>query len=119
MDRKDCFFTGSVSTLRTHISRRKGHVKVYVERCEALGIEPHPCALLKGFDSDRSQGSLDSIVTREPKRPHFTMRGLMDYIVQLIVCKDEVSVLFTLIITTLLICVGFPVDRSGNVLADA
>jgi hypothetical protein len=56
---------------------------------KAPGIEPHPHALLKGFDSDRSQGSLDSIITREPKRPHFTTRGLLDYIVQLIVCEDE------------------------------
>jgi hypothetical protein len=81
----------SVSTLRTHISRRKGHVKIYVERCEALGIEPHPRALQRVSDSDRSfQSSLDSIVTREPRRPPFTTRGLMDFIVQLIVCEDEV-----------------------------
>jgi hypothetical protein len=95
LDRRECFFTGSVSTLRTHISRRKGHVKVYLERCAALGIEPHPRALQRVSDpTDRLlQSSLDSIVSREPKRPPFTTRGLMDYIVQVIVCEDEVCYL--------------------------
>ena len=36
------------------------------------------------------QSSLDSIVSHEPKKPPFTKCGLLDYIVQLIVCEDEV-----------------------------
>jgi hypothetical protein len=92
VEQRDCFFTGSSSSLRTHIARRKGHVKVYIERCAALGIDPHPRALQRTADStDRLlQSSLDSIVTREPRRPPFTTRGLLDFIVQLIVCEDEV-----------------------------
>jgi hypothetical protein len=37
------------------------------------------------------QSSLDSIISREPKPPPFTAQGLLDYIVELIVCEDEVS----------------------------
>ena len=51
VDRKDCFFTGSTSSLWTHIARQKGHVKVYHERCAALGIEPNPRALQRVSDS--------------------------------------------------------------------
>jgi hypothetical protein len=72
--------------------RRKGHVKVYIDRCRALGIEPNPRATQKvaSEQSGLLQSSLDSIVTREPKRPPFTTHGLVDYIVQLVVCEDEV-----------------------------
>ena len=67
-------------------------MKVYCEQCAALGIEPNPHALQRVSDSTDQllQSSLDSIVTCEPKRPQFTTRSLMDYIVQLIVCEDEV-----------------------------
>ena len=69
-------------------------MKVYVERCAALGIEPNPRALQRVSDSTDQllQSSLDSIVTREPRRPPFTTRGLMDYLVRFIVCEDEVRV---------------------------
>jgi hypothetical protein len=33
---------------------------------------------------------LDSIISHEPKPPLFTAQGLLDYIVELIVCEDEV-----------------------------
>jgi hypothetical protein len=33
---------------------------------------------------------LDSIISREAKPPPFTAQGLLDYIVELIVCEDEV-----------------------------
>ena len=36
---------------------------------------------------------MDSIVSHEPKQPPFTTRGLLDYIVELIVCEDEVCLL--------------------------
>lgn len=35
------------------------------------------------------QASLDDVVTREQKPPVFTSDGLLDYIVELIVCEDE------------------------------
>ena len=38
------------------------------------------------------QSNLDGVVTREPKQPPFTTAGLLDYIVELVVCEDEVSV---------------------------
>ena len=38
-----------------------------------------------------SQTSLEGVVTREAKSPLFTNAGLMDYIIELVICKDEVS----------------------------
>jgi hypothetical protein len=37
-----------------------------------------------------SQTSLDSIVTHEVKCPAFTNAGLKDYIIELVICEDEV-----------------------------
>ncbi|KAF8240607.1 hypothetical protein L208DRAFT_1231518 [Tricholoma matsutake] len=72
---------------------KKGHIKVYLERCKALDIKPHSRAM-SGLMSTSTDGLLqsswDSIVSREPKQPLFTTKGLLDYIVKLIVCKDEV-----------------------------
>src|ERR1700761_2000279 len=88
------------------------HVEVYRKRCRASGIEPVARALFRGRDnssSDRyadvlsfvqlintllcslTQTSLDGVVTREPKMPAFTKAGLFDYIIELIICEDEVS----------------------------
>ena len=36
------------------------------------------------------QGSLDGVITCQPWRPAFTTEGLLDYIIELIVSKDEV-----------------------------
>ena len=49
----------------------------------------HP--ILISTHSYSSQTSLDGIVTREAKNPAFTNAGLMDYIVELVICEDEVS----------------------------
>jgi len=45
-------------------------------------INPHLFSLI--------QSSLDGIVDREPKL-HFTNLGLLDFIIELVVCEDEVS----------------------------
>lgn len=39
------------------------------------------------------QGSLDGIVTHQPRPPEFSLKGLLDYIIELIVAEDEVSIL--------------------------
>jgi hypothetical protein len=39
-----------------------------------------------------SQGSLDDIVTRHPRAPPFSTDGLVDYIVELVVCEDKVTI---------------------------
>lgn len=39
-----------------------------------------------------SQGSLDGVVVHQPRAPTFTTSGLLDYIVELVVCEDKVSV---------------------------
>ena len=36
-----------------------------------------------------SQGSLDNIVTRQPRAPPFSTDGLVDYLVELVVCEDK------------------------------
>ena len=35
--------------------------------------------------------SLEGIVTREPRALAFTNAGLLDFIIELIICEDEVS----------------------------
>jgi hypothetical protein len=73
------------------ICRRKGHVKIYLEWCKALGIEPNSHMFQRSeCRGGLFQSSLDSIVNREPKKPPFTTCGLLDYLVELIVCEDEV-----------------------------
>jgi hypothetical protein len=37
------------------------------------------------------QLTLDGVVSREPKPPVFTSKGLLDFVVEMIVCEDEVS----------------------------
>jgi hypothetical protein len=36
------------------------------------------------------QGTLDGNVVRQPRVPAFSMAGLLDYIVELVVCEDDV-----------------------------
>ncbi|KAF8810837.1 hypothetical protein BYT27DRAFT_7024336, partial [Phlegmacium glaucopus] len=71
-----------------------GHVKIYTERCKKLGIVTNERVYAKS-DSLESigptkQGTLDSIVTRQPRPPAFTTKGLLDYIVEFVVSEDEV-----------------------------
>jgi hypothetical protein len=47
------FFTGGISTLRTHIARN--HVHIYRKRCKAFGIEPNARALFRV----RGEASMD------------------------------------------------------------
>jgi len=41
------------------------------------------------------QGTLDGIVTRQPRAPAFTTAGLLDYILELVVSQDEVIPIIT------------------------
>jgi hypothetical protein len=45
---------------------------------------------LDAISSRLKQGSLDGIVTCHQRAPTFTKDGLIDYIIELIVCEDEV-----------------------------
>lgn len=83
------------------------HAQLYRKRCKALGIEPNPRALFRvpptdGFvpflirsldtDSPRlSQTHLEGVVTREPRSATFSTVGLLDHIIELVICEDEVS----------------------------
>lgn len=50
------------------------------------------CGLPKDDGKSLSwQGTLDSSVIVQPHVPPFTTVGLLDYIVELVVCKDEVN----------------------------
>ena len=40
------------------------------------------------------QGTLDGSVIVQPHVPPFTTIGLLDYIVELVVCEDEVKIYF-------------------------
>ncbi|KAF8986513.1 hypothetical protein BDQ17DRAFT_1436257 [Cyathus striatus] len=87
---KSFFFTGGILTLHTHIAR--WHSKEYLELCEKLGITPHPHAMPKNVSEgslELTQSNLDLSITHESKPPVFTMAGLLDHIVELIVCENE------------------------------
>jgi hypothetical protein len=40
------------------------------------------------------QGTLDNVVTKQPRTPPFTSAGLLDYIVELVVFEDDVCFFF-------------------------
>jgi hypothetical protein len=95
--------------LLTSFHSHDDHFQVYKARCTKLGIHMHPHAvpkrqrnslfvvhiLLLILRSDwysESQGTLDSIVTKQPRAPPFSSAGLMDYLVELVVSEDDVRV---------------------------
>ncbi|KAJ8457093.1 hypothetical protein ONZ45_g18454 [Pleurotus djamor] len=91
--KKDCFFTGSISTLRTHISRRSDHVKIYKDKCAELGIATNWRAIANkestGPDNGLTQTNLDGVVSHQPRMPPFTYDGLVDHLVEFIASQDE------------------------------
>lgn len=53
-----------------------------------------PVHLREGTDCDTlslQQGTLDSAFSQALKQPPFTTAGLLDHVVEMIVCEDEVS----------------------------
>jgi hypothetical protein len=74
-----------------HQSSNQVHVKIYQERCTELGIQMNSRVFCKSAANSEllRQASLDDVVTREQKPPVFTSDGLLDYIVEMIVCEDE------------------------------
>ncbi|KAF5371935.1 hypothetical protein D9757_011488 [Collybiopsis confluens] len=80
------FFTGSVTTLRRHISRHKDHFIMYRDQCAKRDIPLHPAALPSTSEESISrQSTLDSVVTYSPRLPEFSTAGLLDYCVELVV----------------------------------
>jgi len=91
--------------------RHQDHFKVYKEHCLKLNISIHPratpantCSALNRYHPSvaydittmllmlpLSQGSLDNIVTRQPRVPPFSTDGLVNYLVELVVCEDKVN----------------------------
>lgn len=87
--------------------RRSNHFDIYKEHCEKLGIAMNLRAIPDDKASDGLQfviiyydGSMDGINilfsqqvldgVLQPKIPQFTKQGLLEYIIELIVCEDEV-----------------------------
>lgn len=56
---------------------------------QQLALSCNPLLILPSL----RQGTLDDIVTWEPKVPAFTTNGLLDHVVELVVCEDEVRLL--------------------------
>jgi hypothetical protein len=90
------FFTGSMSSLRSHIRRHQDHVKVYQRRCTDRGIPIYFRAVPEPTVTTQRQGTLDSVVERIMRIPQFSVAGLLDYIVELIIVEDEESYLIGL-----------------------
>lgn len=89
--------------------RHDDHFQAYKERCGKLGISMHERAIPRSHGMDRrsvhfssfaassnsnssslTQTTLDSVIPTRPRIPQFTTAGLLDYIVELVVCEDEV-----------------------------
>ncbi|KAG1812887.1 uncharacterized protein BJ212DRAFT_1482953 [Suillus subaureus] len=85
---KFSFLKGSVTSLHAHIRRHKDHTKLYKDCCCKHRIQPH-VHVLPLDDILSNQKTLDSTVVKEHRAPAFTTAGLLDYIVELIVAKDE------------------------------
>ncbi|KAF8811331.1 hypothetical protein BYT27DRAFT_7089668, partial [Phlegmacium glaucopus] len=71
------------------VCQHPDHFTVYQERCNKLNIPMNERANPKPSGSLDRQGTLDAIVTKEPRAPTFTTSGLLDYIVELVVCEDK------------------------------
>jgi hypothetical protein len=75
------------------ICRHDDHVDLYKERCARLGISMNSRALPKDDNQTLSrQGTLDNAMVVQSRVPPFTTAGLLDYIVELVVCEDEVRI---------------------------
>jgi hypothetical protein len=89
--------------------RHDDHFQVYKERCGKLGISMHERAIPKSHGIDRTsvhfgthvsytnnnsssltQTTLDGAIPTRPRVPQFTTAGALDYVVELVVCEDEV-----------------------------
>ncbi|KAG1842747.1 hypothetical protein DFJ58DRAFT_731906 [Suillus subalutaceus] len=75
----------------TRLVEHRDHIKIYQENCKKLDIPLNERACLKsdGTGTLDSQQSLDGIVVHQPRAPMFTTSGLLDYVVELIVCEDK------------------------------
>jgi hypothetical protein len=75
----------------TMICRHDDHGDLYKERCARLGISMNSRALPKDDNQTLSrQGTLNDAIVVQSRVPPFTAAGLLDYIVELVVCEDEV-----------------------------
>ena len=88
--------------------RHDDHFQAYKEHCAKLSISMHERAIPKSRGIDRrsvvdshavssnsdsyslTQSTLDSVISTRPRIPQFTTGGLLDYVVELVVCEDEV-----------------------------
>ncbi|KAF7320758.1 hypothetical protein HMN09_00161800 [Mycena chlorophos] len=87
------FFTGSVTTLRQHIARQRGHYPIYKAKCDAAGIQPHASAIPKALISNETQGTLDAVLVAKPRIPAFSSGGVRDFLTELIVTNDQALLL--------------------------
>ena len=75
------------------IYRHDDHANLYKERCTRLSISMNSRALPKDDMRTLSrQETLDDTVVVQSCVPHFTTAGLLDYIVELVVCEDEARI---------------------------
>ncbi|THV03564.1 hypothetical protein K435DRAFT_851686 [Dendrothele bispora CBS 962.96] len=88
---RSCFLSGSVTTLRKHIARNKDHFAVYKEQCEKHNIPLNAAAVPKDSDELSRQSTLDNVIVRRPN-VEFSVAGLIDYMIQMIVLEDKYGI---------------------------
>ncbi|THU77940.1 hypothetical protein K435DRAFT_877197 [Dendrothele bispora CBS 962.96] len=91
---RSCFLSGSVTSLRKHIARNKDHFAVYKEQCEKHDIPLNATAVPKGSNELSRQSTLDNVIVRRPN-VEFSVAGLIDYMIQMIVLEDKAIRLVT------------------------
>jgi hypothetical protein len=71
--------------------RNAGHFKVYKKRCLERSISMHDQAIPDAEpELKMKQSTLDTAITREARILAFLNKGLLDYIVELVVSEDKV-----------------------------
>ena len=75
----------------TMICRHDDHVDLYKGWCARLSISMNSRALPKDDNQTLSRlGTLDNTMVVQSRVPPFTTAGLLNYIVELVVCEDEI-----------------------------
>ena len=92
--------TTSKSTRSAVRSMEYQSINTPSQKCDATKCQPISLLCVWSVDistSDTSffserQGTLDSVVTKNPRPPAFTQAGLLDFIIELVVLGDKVHI---------------------------
>jgi hypothetical protein len=93
---RDSFLSkGSVSTLRTHISRNaNSHYPMYIESCTKRGLDPHDRCKPKDEDTN-TQTRIDDVFSKQSRQAAFCREGLLQHVCTLVAEDDQVCSIYS------------------------